>query len=95
MSDAEKPTPDDLAPASVHRQRWEDAKTTEEALRRNLFAARDALITEGVARNAAEARVKELLVLLDRARDSLRQHDVDYHHVTPAALRSDIDEALK
>ena len=81
MSDTEKPMALDLA------------STAE--LREQLFAARDALITEGVARNAAEARVKELLVLLDRARDSLRQHDVDYHHVTPAALRSDIDEALK
>lgn len=57
MSDPEKPTPDDLAPASVHRQRWEDAKTTEEALRRNLFAARDALKAAGQENVALRAGI--------------------------------------
>ena len=81
MSDAEKPMALDLA------------STAE--LREQLFAARDALITEGVARNAADTEVKRLRVLLDRARDSINQQDIDRDHPTPFALLDDIDEALK
>ena len=59
-ADTEKPTSDDLAPAGVHRKKWEEMETTEESLRSNLFAARDALITEGLARQAADAEVVRL-----------------------------------
>ena len=52
MSDTEKPMALDLA------------STAE--LREQLFAARDALFTEGLARNEAEAEVKRLRALLDR-----------------------------
>lgn len=77
MSDPEKPTTDDLAPGGVHLARWEDAKTTEEALRRNLFHARADLIREGMARNAAESKLAKVMEVLARYDERGYDEDLD------------------